>query len=97
MNFTCGLPAGDDDPTNAEANQDSPSGTHDPFGGTTYTPGPTPNAGGMAVSGLNGLRPRRKKGEPRISEGIIFCFGIIWVPWDMGWALVGGLIFAFAV
>jgi len=97
MNFQCGLPASDNDPTNAEANEDSPSGTHDPFGGTTYTPGPTANTAGMGIAGMNGLRARRSKCDSLIREEITSCFEIMWVPWDMGWALFGGLMFMFAL
>lgn len=56
IGFTCGLPAGNDSPTNTEANADSPAGTHDPYGGTTYTPGPSPNVAGMGIAGLNRSR-----------------------------------------
>lgn len=63
IGFPCGLPAGNDNPTNTEANADSPSGTHDPYGGTTYTPEPSPNAGGMGIAGLNRLHGANRQPE----------------------------------
>jgi hypothetical protein len=92
MNFTCGLPAGSDEPTNTEANADSPAGTHDPFAGTTYTPMPTANAAGAGIAGLNRVRWR----EGSEMRGY-YCLGIMGRYWGVMWALMGGLLLVFAV
>lgn len=86
IGFTCGLPAGNDNPTNTEANADSPEGTHDPYGGTTYTPGPTPNVAGMGIAGLNQLRS-----TPMSMELDQRAIGEMWA---LGWAMLGALVFA---
>jgi len=85
LNFTCGLPAGNDAATNTEANADSPTGLNDPYGGTTYTPGPSPNAGGMGIAGLNRLRTKRE------TMTVVDSF---WTSdlWALLWAVVGGLM-----
>jgi hypothetical protein len=84
IGFTCGLPAGNDNPTNTEANADSPAGTHDPYGGTTYTPGPSPNVAGMGIAGLNRLRS-----TPRSVELDERGIGEMWI---LGWAMLGALL-----
>ena len=63
IGFTCGLPAGNDNPTNTEANAESPEGTHDPYGGTTYTPRPSTNVAAMGITGLNPLRSTLRSTE----------------------------------
>jgi hypothetical protein len=87
IGFTCGLPAGNDDPTNTEANADSPEGTHDPYGGTTYTPGPSPNIAGMGIAGLNRLRSIRRMGALVIKEQQ-WMMGL----WSLVWATLGALL-----
>lgn len=86
IKFPCGLPAGNDNPTNTEANADSPEGTHDPYGGTTYTPGPSPNVAGMGIAGLNGLRSTRRTG--------VLIEDQAWTieAWALGWAALGALL-----
>jgi hypothetical protein len=93
MNFTCGLPAGSDEPTNTEANADSPAGTHDPFAGTTYTPVPTANAAGAGIAGKNRVRRHKEKSE----MGVYYCLGFMERYWGVMWGLVGGLLLVFAV
>ena len=87
IGFTCGLPAGNDNPTNTEANADSPEGTHDPYGGTTYTPGPSPNVAGMGIAGLNRLRSIRRTAALEVNEQQ-WMMGV----WGLGWVTVGGFI-----
>jgi hypothetical protein len=86
--FTCGLPAGNDNPTNTEANADSPSGTHDPYGGTTYTPLPSANAAGMGIAGF-----KRVRGKSRRREGVSM-EGRWWMKewWAVMWACLGPLL-----
>ncbi len=83
IEFTCGLPAGNDNPTNTEANADSPEGTHDPYDGTTYTPGPSPNVATMGI-GLNWLRST--PGSTELDQRGIGELGAL------GWAILGALL-----
>jgi hypothetical protein len=87
IGFTCGLPAGNDNPTNTEANADSPEGTHDPYGGTTYTPGPSPNVAGKGIAGLKRLRSIRKTVALVIKEQQ-WMMGV----WCLVWVTVGALL-----
>lgn len=86
MNFQCGVPEGNENPTNTQANADSPEGTHDPYGGTTYTPPPSPNAGGMGIAGMNRLRIPRRSVVIANEQG--------WGKeiWALGWAALGALM-----
>jgi len=87
IGFTCGLPAGNDNPTNTEANEDSPEGTHDPYGGTTYTPGPSPNVAGIGIAGLNRLRSIRRTGA-LVIKGQHWMRGV----WSLACVTVGALL-----
>jgi hypothetical protein len=84
LNFTCGLPAGNDNPTNTAANADSPEGTHDPYGGSTYTPGPRPASHGMGIAGYNHLSRRShiSVDDHRWTKEVL----------AVTWALAGGLL-----
>ena len=89
MGFKCGVPAGDDTPTNTEAEAEEPSGTHNPYAGSTYTPGPSPNAAGGGIAGRRrGEVGRRQDNRNGIAGG--------WIGWGVGWGFICGLI-AFAL
>ena len=57
MEFKCGVPSGNDNPMNTEANAEQPAGTHNPYEENTSTPGPSPNTAG-----------RRKGNVSRVGE-----------------------------
>jgi len=86
MNFTCGLSAGNNSATNTEANADSPTGVHDPYGGTTFTPDPSPNAAGLGIAGMNRLG--RTTGLTREKVGMVG-WGAVWL---VMWGVVGALV-----
>ena len=92
MKFTCGVPSGDENPTNTYADGEQAEGTHDPYGGTTYTPSASPNAGGMGIAGLNRLRNKRRNVERTVVVVNDWTRDI----WALGWDLMGAL-FVFAL
>jgi hypothetical protein len=78
IGFKCGLPEGNDNPTNTEGDAGQPEGTHYPYG-TTVTFSST-NAAGMGIARMNKLT---------LCRGEIY---IGWNLWILGCGVIGALV-----
>jgi len=95
INFKCGCPEGDDNPTNTYADGEQAEGTHDPYGGTTFTPSASPNAAGMGIAGLNRLKAKQRR-NTGVERAVVVVNDWTRDIWALGWAVMGAL-FVFAL